>query len=528
MIRGYTAFVLHAHLPFVRHPECDDFLEERWLFEAISGTYIPLIDCFSRLKSEGIKFKLTMSFSPSLLCMLSDSLLQTRFINHTMRQLELAEHEIERTKQQPDIQALAIMYKEKFENNLTIFNKYNNNIITAFKDLQNEGYLEIITCSATHGFLPLLSMHPEAVRAQISVGVETYTKHFGQNPRGFWLPECGYVPETEEFLSENGIEYILIESHGILFAEPRPIYGTFSPIVSPKGIAAFGRDIESSMQVWSADIGYPGASEYRDFYRDIGYDLDFNYIKPYISSDGTRIHTGIKYHKITGKTPEKEIYVPEKAKAKIIEHAADFISKRMEQVNFLTNRMDKPPIIMCPYDAELFGHWWYEGPQWLYEVLRNLGSENSEIASTTPGTYIDEYPIMQVASPCRSSWGASGYNEVWLNEKNDWVYRHLHLAAERMIEMANDYPNTTGLSNTALNQAARELLLAQSSDWAFIMKAGTVVQYAEKRTKDHINRFTKLYYDIRENLIDEEWLSDIQWKDNIFPDIDYRVYRSKY
>jgi 1,4-alpha-glucan branching enzyme len=458
--------------------------------------------------------------------MLSDVLLQNRYIKHTTKLIELTELEIERTKYQHDFQQLAIMYREKFKNELEVFYKYNNNIVTAFKELQDAGYLEIITCSATHGFLPLLSMHPEAVRAQISIGIETYVKHFGQKPRGIWLPECGYVPETEEYLVENGIEYILIESHGILFAEPRPIYGTFSPIVSQNGIVAFGRDIESSMQVWSADVGYPGANEYRDFYRDIGYDLDINYISPYISSDGSRIHTGVKYHKITGKTEQKELYAPEEAKAKVLEHTADFLSKRIEQVDFLSSRMDKPPIIMCPYDAELFGHWWYEGPYWLYAVLKELGSESSEIASITPGTYIDNYPLMQVASPCRSSWGANGYNEVWLNEKNDWIYRHLHLAAERMIEIANDHPNSSGLQNAALNQAARELLLAQSSDWAFIMKAGTVVQYAEKRTKDHISRFTKLYYDIKENTIDQKWLSDIQWKDNIFPDIDYKIYKS--
>ena len=93
-----------------------------------------------------------------------------------------------------------------------------------------------------------------------------------------------------------------------------------------------------------------------------------------------------------------------------------------------------------------------------------------------------------------------------------------------MTELANAYKDAAGLQRRALNQALRELLLAQSSDWAFIMKTGTVVQYAVKRTKDHILRFTRLYDDIKADRIDEAWLADIEWKDNIFPEIDYRVH----
>lgn len=527
MSKGFVAFVLHAHLPFIRHPEYDNFLEERWLFEAISETYIPLINVFTRLRSEETSFKLTLSISPPLLSMLSDPILQERYINYLNNLTELAKKEIERTKNQPEFNSLAQMYYNKYLEDLHTFrDKCSCSLISSFKELQEAGMLEIITCTATHGFLPLLSIHPETVRAQIKVGIDTYRKHFGRGPRGIWLPECGYIPEIEEVLRDNDVEYIITESHGILFANPRPVYGTFAPIVSKNGVIAFGRDIDSSKQVWSAEVGYPGDRDYRDFYRDIGFDLDINYIKPYISSDGHRINTGIKYYKITGKTHEKQAYNVEQAKSKTQTHALDFISKRKEQLHFLSDKMDKPPIIVCPYDAELFGHWWYEGPNWLYNVIKSIDSRKEQLELTTPGTYIDSYPVMQVASPCSSSWGSKGYNEVWLNKNNDWIYRHLHKSAERMIELANDYPNAKGIVEEALNQAARELLLAQSSDWAFIMKAETVIDYAERRTRDHVNRFTKLYYDIKENNIDEEWLKEIRWKDNIFPDIDYRIYRT--
>ncbi len=186
--------------------------------------------------------------------------------------------------------------------------------------------------------------------------------------------------------------------------------------------------------------------------------------------------------------------------------------------------MDVPPIVVCPYDAELYGHWWYEGPYWLYVLFKKIYYDDCNFKLITPGEYIDKYPRMQVATPCRSSWGANGYSEVWLNPTNDYVHKHLHVAGDRMCELARLYPNAKGLKKKALNQCARELLLAQSSDWLFIITNGTMVDYAKKRIKDHIGRFTKLYEQIKEDKIDEEFLKSIMKLDKIFPDIDYMIY----
>lgn len=528
MPKGFVSFILHAHLPFIRHPEHPEFFEERWLFEAVSETYIPLLDIFEKLENENVKFRITMSLTPSLMSMLSDELLQQRCINYMEKLIELSEKEIERTKHQPEFNMLAKMYNEKYKNNYDKYvNKYRKNLINGFKHFSDTGNLEIITCAATHGYLPLMTINPEAVNAQIAVGVQTYQKFLGKEPLGIWLPECGYVPEVEQALVENGIKYFITESHGLLFGTPRPMFGTFAPIVTPNGLTVFGRDLESSKQVWSATEGYPGDFDYREYYRDIGYDLDYEYIKPYICSDGKRINTGIKYYRITGKSQDKQPYNIDWARNKADMHAANFMFNREKQIEYLSDKMDRPPIIVCPYDAELFGHWWYEGPYWLYSFLKKIAFDQNTFELITPAEFMDNNPIMQVCTPCSSSWGYKGYNEVWLNGSNDWIYRHLHKAAERMIELANNYPDAQCIKKRALNQAARELLLAQSSDWAFIMKTGTVVQYAEKRTKDHIGRFTRLYYDIIENNIDSQWLKNTENIDNIFPDIDYSIYRSK-
>ena len=527
LTKGYVAIVLHAHLPYVHHPEHEHFLEERWLFEAISESYIPLLNAFEALTAEDVDYRITMSITPTLLAMLSDSMLQNRYIKYVEKLIELSSKEIERTKLQPEYNRLALMYNSKYENDLFIFrDKYSGNLIAAFKKLQDSGKLEVIASAATHGFLPLLTVPEESIKAQISIGVKSYERHFGRKPRGMWLPECGYTPLLENALKENGIEYFITESHGILFANPRPVFGTFAPIATPNGIVAFGRDIESSKQVWSSKEGYPGDYDYRDFYRDAGYDLDYDYIRDYISGDGQRISTGIKYYRITGKTDDKQPYDPDRAREKAEIHAGNFMFNREKQIEYLSCQMDRPPIVVCPYDAELFGHWWFEGPHWLYVLMKKIFFDQSTFKLATLSEYISDNPVMQVSSPCPSTWGYMGYNEIWLNSANDWIYRYLHKSAEMMVELANENTFATGLRREALNQAARELLLAQSSDWAFIMKTGTMVQYAEKRTKDHISRFSRLYHDIKENTIDEGWLKNVRHMDDIFPEIDYSIYAS--
>ncbi len=239
--------------------------------------------------------------------------------------------------------------------------------------------------------------------------------------------------------------------------------------MTPNNIAYFARDVETSNSVWSADEGYPGDPNYREFYRDIGFDLDYDYIKPYIHESGLRIATGIKYHKVTSKgTPmvHKEPYDPDVAYARTVEHASHFVNQRADQVNYLSGIMDREPLVVSMYDAELFGHWWYEGPSFIYNILKTMAG-NPNIKTITPSEYLDKYPHNQTATPPMCSWGYMGYSEFWLNGSNDWIYPHLHKADEQMVELANKFKNTDdAVIIRALNQAGRELLLAQSSDWA--------------------------------------------------------------
>ena len=526
MHKGYLCLVLHGHLPFVRHPEFENFLEEDWLYEAITETYVPLISVFEGLVNDGIDFRLTMTLSPTLISMLSDPLLQERYIKHIDKSIQLSQKEMQRTAWQREFRVLAQMYFDKFTQARDTFLKYNRNLVLAFKKFQDLGKLEIITCGATHGFFPLMDVCRDSVRAQVKVAANHYQSVFGRRPAGIWLPECGYHPGHDEILKEAGIRFFFTDSHGVLHGSPRPKYGVFAPVYCKgTGVACFGRDLESSKQVWSSIEGYPGDYNYREFYRDIGFDLEHDYISPYIHPDGVRINTGIKYYRITGTGNHKEPYIPDWAREKAAAHAGNFIFNRQKQASYLNDLMGKPPIIVSPYDAELFGHWWYEGPMWLDFLFRKIACDQDEIRLITPSEYLTENPRNQVISPSMSSWGYKGYSEMWLQGSNDWIYRHLHKASERMSELVKTFPNAQGLHKRALNQALRELLLAQSSDWGFILGTGTHTSYAIRRTKDHILRFSRLYEEIKQNSIDENWLADIEYKDNIFEQIDYRVHQ---
>jgi 1,4-alpha-glucan branching enzyme len=523
---GYWLPVLHAHLPYVRHPEYPQFLEEDWFFEALTETYVPLARVLHGLERDGIDFRLTLTLSPTLLSMLHDELLVSRYERHLDKLVKLAAREVERTaRDEPRFHDAALHYRDEFTDVRRVFREqYGSDLLRAFRHHADQGRLEILTCGATHGFLPLMDPVPEAVRAQIEVGVSTHRRLLGRDPRGIWLPECGYLPGHEGFLLAAGLRYTFLESHGLEHAHPKPSHGVLAPVAAPSGVIFFGRDMESSRQVWSAEVGYPGDYDYREFYKDVGWDLPLEDLQEFLG-DGLRRNLGIKYYRVTGQVGlgDKQPYVRAWALEKSRSHAAHFLERRREQVRAAAARMDRPPVVVSPYDAELFGHWWYEGPQFLDQLFRLMAAQD-EVRPVTAPEYLERHPDVEVAQPPMCTWGAQGYAEVWLNPGNDWIYTHLDAAAERMVELARRFDAPDELERRALDQAARELLLAQSSDWAFIMKTGTTVEYATKRTRDHIARFAWLYRGLTEGGLDPDVLREFEQRDNLFPDIDYRVY----
>jgi 1,4-alpha-glucan branching enzyme len=520
---GYVSLLLHAHLPFVRHPEHDRFLEESWLFEAITETYLPLLATFRAWKRDGVRAQLTLTLSPTLCAMLQDDLLRHRYERHLQTLVELATRETFRTQWEPGFRDLSGFYHLRFEDLLTLWHTCGGDLVTAFRELQDAGLIEIATCAATHGLLPLLASHPSSLRGQLLTARDDYRRCFGRDPAGIWLPECAYTPALDPFLKEAGLHWFVVDTHGLLHAQPRPRYGVFAPVITPSGLAAFGRDLDSARQVWSRDAGYPGDPRYRDFYRDIGFDLEFEYVRPALPSPERRGFTGIKYHRIaTGPQGEKEPYRREDACAAAADHARHFLAARVSQAESLGAVLGKPAMVVCPYDAELFGHWWYEGPEFLDTFVRGAALAPSSLRLVSPSSYLEENPTHQAASPAESSWGEEGYYRVWLNETNEWIVPHLDTAMARMHDLAQRTTREDPLTQRALRQAARELLLAQASDWPFIMRTGTSPAYARQRVTDHLLRFIDLHEQLTTTRVDETRLRQIESIDPVFPNIDPR------
>lgn len=529
--KGYVALILHAHLPYVRHLKPDDLMEERWFFEAMTETYLPLLDVFWRLKQEQIPFRMTISMSPTLLALMEDPLMQERYAAHLTKGLALAEQELRRTAHETVFHETAKMYHRRWSLWLERYQGLNRNLIPAFRRLQEDGFIEIMTCSATHAFLPFIK-HPTLAHAQIEVGCQEYERHFGIRPRGMWLPECAYSEELASMLTACGIQYIVIDHHALRLSSSKAA-AAYTPVQAKASpVTAFARDPYSSEQVWSSHEGYPGDPDYREYYRDIGYDLgwhdedEWSYIKPFLLSDGTRINTGIKYYRVSAAGQHKQPYVEAWAQAKAASHAKHFLDSRAVQLSSSASDSPAPPIIVCPYDAELFGHWWYEGPLWIEALFREMHrlqqSDKTSFSLIAPIDYLQEqHPIERSAIPT-SSWGRGGYGEVWLQEQNDWIYKHLHQTEERLLQHFRRMEKQSEWGFSLLQdriraQALRELFLAQSSDWAFIIDADTVPSYATERTKQHLLRCNSLLDMLDSGVYDEVILHAMEAEVPCFP-----------
>lgn len=525
----HCALVLHAHVPWVRHPETPRCLEEDWLFEAIVETYLPLIEMLHRLRDEGVPWRLTLNLSPTLLGMLADAEMRDRASRYLDRTLRLAESEAGRN---PDsgIRHLAQWYADRLHRLRDLYeHRLQRDLVPAFRSLSDSGHLEITACGATHGLLPLLIKVPAAARAQIQVGIEVYEKAFGKKPDGFWLPECAYAPAVAPLLRGAGPRWTLLEEHGLTGSNQATDTCPYHPVRAPGGLAAFGRDTESSRQIWSAESGYPGDARYREFYRDLGLEAPAEALMDYLEGSGIRRFTGLKFHRITGPTDDKLLYDPGVASRAVSEHAVHFLESRAAQLAALESRGIADPIVVSAFDAELFGHWWFEGPQFLEEVLR-LAAGRDDFHFTTPGQYLDATggATVDPIEPISSSWGEGGYFETWLSEENAWIYPHLHRRAEQIARiLAILKENLPDLSEAdadqrrrTVAQMTRELLLAQSSDWAFLMRNGAARPYATKRTQDPLDTFDELaaLYGA-DPAIAGDRLAAIEAQNPLFPDL---------
>ena len=537
--------MLHAHIPYVRKAGVWPFGEE-WLFESMAESYIPVIRMLEELPRPPRPF-ISMGLTPVLLEQLADGYIKGRFEQYLFQRLDLAAKDMDHHRDRPARRELAQRYEAGYHDVLGAFrDRYGRDLIGAFKRLQDEGRIEILTSAATHGYLPLLGS-TACVRAQINIGVESYVRHFGRRPRGIWLPECAYNPGgswpdpvtgatraragIEEHLAAEGLDYFIVDHHTIEGGKAENIYIERFPFLRPvrpanggqgmqgptgrttyrnyavntdgKLVSVFGRNEKTGLQVWSGQWGYPGDAWYREFHK----------------RDSV---SGLQYWRVTDRQSKdlgaKEMYEPEKVSARIEENSDHFVNT-IRELLLQHGGGDFTPIVVAPYDMELFGHWWYEGIRWMQRVMEKLPQAGVEVTSL--GAYLAQNPPGQRISLPESSWGAGGDHRIWLNPDTIWIWKEVREAERWMEDAARRFGGRTELAGL-LGQAARELLLMESSDWEFLITTFQARDYAINRFREHLERFNAVKDAVQGQK--KAQLERICELDNLFPKIDISLY----
>ncbi len=561
MVRGKFLLVLHSHLPYViSHGKWPHGMD--WINEAAAETYIPVLIALQRLVSEGISPKITIGLTPVLTEMLADTVFKEEFDEYLAQKIESAGYDAGEFHRTGDSQRhdIARMWESFYRDIKTYYEDIGRDIPAVFKRLQDEGHIEIITCAATHGYLPLLG-EDTAVQAQIKLGTETYRRHYGRQPRGIWLPECAYRPAyewtppvegfggprprkgVEEFLSENGIEYFIVDTHLLKGGTAMGVYidrfealkqlwtnfeKQYQPLevdsektphklyftASKEGnapVSFFTRDPDTGLQVWSGEHGYPGNGYYLDFHKK-------------------HFPGGHRYWRVTSAKADladKKVYEPDQVDARIREQAHHF-KNLIRDICIAEEAPDGVmPMVCAPFDAELFGHWWFEGPRWLYAVLKEV-SLDPEIEASTLGEYKDANPPVEVVSLPEGSWGKGGFHWIWLNDWTRWTWKHIYEDEKLMQEAARKYGDRTDEPVASLLKLlAKELVLLESSDWQFLISTWAARDYAEMRFSNHHSDFKKVFELLEkaaggESLSDneQEQIAKISARDTLFEHID--------
>ncbi|MCL2265333.1 MAG: DUF1957 domain-containing protein [Treponema sp.] len=530
-----VSLVLEAHLPYVREYTSEDNLsqsgEEGRFFEYISETLLPLLEALNRLENNHVPFRLGLVISPILCNLLSDEYLQKKYIAYVDKQIEFGTQELERAGKFEgnadggELYNLAKIYYDRIvDRRIAYTERYEKNILKAFDFFRRRGKIEILGSCATNTFLPFIGHNGESLQAQIETPVAAYRRIFGSCPQGFWLPNLGWTSAVDPYLKAYNYSYTIIDSHGLLFGTPAPDKGSFFPVKTPNGIFILARDLYAvrEMEKIRADEAYRNNS------RDAGYDLPPENVSKFLTAEGGRSRTGYKYWARGTENGQNTIYNPQAANARTEEYARTFLENTIGRLEKAAAHMKEAPISLYAQSCDSFGRFWHEGPHFI-ETLFRMACGYRDVKFVCPSEYIYKQNLssMQTVSPEFSSGGSNGYAETWLDVSNDWIYRHLNRAMERMTELAERFPDDTGLKERALNQAAREILLAQSSDWSALLYRQDSTEYARNKAESALRNFTTIYEALGSNYISTEWLTTLERKHNLFQGINYRVFRRK-
>jgi 1,4-alpha-glucan branching enzyme len=553
---GTLCLVLHGHLPYVLHHGSYPH-GEAWLYEAAAETYLPILDVIGELALHRARPGLTIGLTPILLEQLAHERFKTGFVAYLNARIERARQDRKGFEKSNELHFayLAERWEKWYAKNLEHFERIDRDLPKEFAQRFREGHIQILTSNATHAYMPLI-LNDQSLRAQMACGVMTSERILGIKPRGMWLPECAYRPTwdqwmpsvlydnarhrvgIEQFIADAGVTHFFVDSHMVGGGQPLGTFegGNFRGVndtqlhwdqnrgwrdpLEPVGVAskpesprcfAFARHPRVSEQVWSGSIGYPGAGEYLEFHRKHG-------------------ERGLRYHKVThNKAPlsDKHPYYPDDVPAKLYEHAQHFCNVVRDVLREHKHRTGREGVCVAPFDAELFGHWWFEGPNFLRDVIFTL-NRDPQVKLRTAEEALYHHPPDKVMRLPEGSWGEKGNHSVWINDRTRWIWEMDYRAENQMLKLLHALPwRTSEKIGELMQKAGRELLLLQASDWPFVIHSQGAVDYGIQRFAGHCTRFDRLT-DLAERLaaggqIDELAkieIAEADTHDSVFPDID--------
>ncbi len=558
---GSFCLVMHGHLPYVlRHgtwPHGED-----WLYEAAAETYLPLLAMIDECVFLNGQPRMAIGLTPILLEQLAHDHFKAGFEHYLDDRVQRAQADQDEFKKIDNghMAHLADRWAKWYAGLRDQFHRIDRDIPKAYAQQAQRGHVEILTSAATHAYLPLL-LEDASIRAQIRAGVASSKRILGFQPTGLWLPECAYRPAgawtppivwggkdnrigIEHLVADEGITHCFVEHHLIENCRSEQSYNDgqwwkvdwdearkypsrgWRSVLEPHGVnsdgtglarlSAFARDAMVCEQVWSGSIGYPAAGEYLEFHKKWS------------------PRRGLRYWKVTGNKVDlgdKHLYYPEDIPHKIHQHArhfCDYVKHRLAEHRHATGRHG---LVTACFDAELFGHWWFEGPQFLRDVMLNMNAD-PEIELCTPSQHLEHHPIDKVAALPEGSWGDGGDHRVWTNDQINWMWEIEYRCEGLFGKLSCELPwrqddQVRGL----MEKAGRELLLMQASDWPFVIRRGQAVDYGIKRFMQHVARFECLA-DIAEKVaansqylgqlteVEQFEIQDADIHDVVFPTID--------
>jgi len=567
---GQFGLVLHAHLPWVLNhgywPHGTN-----WVYEAAAETYIPLLMELNKLLNEGFTPKITIDISPVLCEMLANDKFKEGFIEYCDMKINGAKADFEQFKKlgMPGVQLNQAKFWEEFytRTKTEFVDRYKKDLIAGFRELLEKDVLDIITCGATHGYSPLLS-HESSIHGQFYTAVKNYKKHFHKEPTGTWLPECAYRPGyswkkpvgegnayprpgVEKFLSRNNISYFFIDTPLLVGGMSQGVYAERFPLLkqlwenfnkqykeaksefprSPfepylvstedaeKPVAFFTRDENTGILVWSGEHGYPGSECYLDFHK-----------KHYKDAMGGG--SGLRYWKVTGAKVDlgsKQLYDINVISNKLDENAGHF-KEAVKGVlrNYKNANNGKTGMLCAPYDAELFGHWWFEGV-WFINRLVRFFAMDQEVEMVHCRNFLETngMPEKTVQIP-EGSWGAQNGHYIWLNKDNTWTWEKIYEIEPLVEELVTKYHDSENSDIIRiLKQICRENLIMQASDWQFLISTWSARDYAENRFSQHYEDIKRLVGLVQKaatgqklDTTDWNYVGKLEEVDDIFDEID--------